>query len=1133
MVIGHNLSSQILPVSFFTGKTCKDLVIELFRPSTLLAVQTPFFIEVLNQDEVPLQLFPELSLKERPSKYSKPDYSLLAVDESRISTFSVFVQPIVSDCEEIPVFPASFELNQELTAKTIMNAIDNSFKMEHTGTTFIGFNETTPVDDILHRAKTQGIQMQCEISDSAKKCISMRRNIIMEIQTTEETYISGLQTIVNVWQPRMTQSGKFTPDELSIMFKHFPVILQYHSTFLQQLKERGCSFSANISDIFLEFASFFKVSIPYISGYERLINLVSNKRKTDRELFILDDGREFSAFLITPVQRMPRYILFLRELMKATPTSHPDYPMLELASKRVQEVTEETDEATRQAANVNEIIELQQALAKPLNIMSPGRTLLKVLSVNKLKRGGKIFLFNDMVLVAIGNKRDMKVIWMGSLIEFKYFSLLCDISFYTQKGKLRSITFGNIVEKQQFLDELENARMKCYPNPAAMFLWTSPFLGKLLPDMKYWASVTFKRKSYFVGGGKMVRYSFRNGAVAVIDTPFTGFSGFTVVFFDKKLYVVGGCESGGDPVSDVWIYDITSRQWSKEKSPLEPRYGHSSVVYNDSMFVFGGRKKKAFFNDLWMYSFATGTWKLLDVSGAPSPRSRHSVSIVGGKMYLYGGESGEELFNDVFVLDLRELSWTKLNIGSTLPKSIGHRLVSIGLLIIFIGGVDELKHDVNYGFVFNTETSQLTQFNNIGNNPSNVVDFGLEFDGEKLLVMFSNSLFCVNLPQSVQEYVQTIETETPSMSQSMTEDSLTDIKSFDTENTAEVNENTETVVDDEETEESISLPQLQNEPSSDSVKPDSSVEPILPPASESEHESVAEAPEEIEIQPEPSPEEEEIVSEQVCRQLEEEEEEDRVEEESENSVQEEEQLMELHEEEEQEEEVTEEPVASEHEPSSVSVSEEWEEPQIPEERGEWFIPGVIDADCHVPGAPEQDVVITLSLKEGATVMVSPKKKPRKPKTRAITPFAKRDFGSSRDVRTFNASRTRNIQSPFTPKLDRGRQQGRVVSPFSRGESSVRTTQKKLDTSSKSEVPVIEALARIRKGSTVKLARIRSNETLQEIRQKIASLFTSIVWNTIEIQCPNGKRQPLTPESLRTALVELKCQHGTYLGLILT
>ena len=32
------------------------------------------------------------------------------------------------------------------------------------------------------------------------------------------------------------------------------------------------------------------------------------------------------AFLIGPVQRLPRYLLLLRDLFKCTPESHPDYP---------------------------------------------------------------------------------------------------------------------------------------------------------------------------------------------------------------------------------------------------------------------------------------------------------------------------------------------------------------------------------------------------------------------------------------------------------------------------------------------------------------------------------------------------------------------------------------------------------------------------------------------------------------------------------------------------------------------------------------------------------------------------------------------------------------------------------------
>ena len=35
-----------------------------------------------------------------------------------------------------------------------------------------------------------------------------------------------------------------------------------------------------------------------------------------------------TSFLITPVQRLPRYLLFLRELHRYTPSDHPDFDHL-------------------------------------------------------------------------------------------------------------------------------------------------------------------------------------------------------------------------------------------------------------------------------------------------------------------------------------------------------------------------------------------------------------------------------------------------------------------------------------------------------------------------------------------------------------------------------------------------------------------------------------------------------------------------------------------------------------------------------------------------------------------------------------------------------------------------------------
>ena len=44
-------------------------------------------------------------------------------------------------------------------------------------------------------------------------------------------------------------------------------------------------------------------------------------------------GLFLDSFLITPVQRIPRYLLLLQEILKKTPDTHPDHEGLKLAVK--------------------------------------------------------------------------------------------------------------------------------------------------------------------------------------------------------------------------------------------------------------------------------------------------------------------------------------------------------------------------------------------------------------------------------------------------------------------------------------------------------------------------------------------------------------------------------------------------------------------------------------------------------------------------------------------------------------------------------------------------------------------------------------------------------------------------------
>lgn len=54
-------------------------------------------------------------------------------------------------------------------------------------------------------------------------------------------------------------------------------------------------------------------------------------------------GRDLPTFLIMPIQRLPRYVLLLGELLKYTPESSPEYSSLSSALAAIKETTEQVN----------------------------------------------------------------------------------------------------------------------------------------------------------------------------------------------------------------------------------------------------------------------------------------------------------------------------------------------------------------------------------------------------------------------------------------------------------------------------------------------------------------------------------------------------------------------------------------------------------------------------------------------------------------------------------------------------------------------------------------------------------------------------------------------------------------------
>ncbi|KAL3201541.1 hypothetical protein MRX96_012576 [Rhipicephalus microplus] len=138
----------------------------------------------------------------------------------------------------------------------------------------------------------------------------------------------------------------------------------------------------------------------------------------------------------------------------------------------------------------------------------------------------------------------------------------------------------------------------------------------------------------------------------------------TVVSWKGKLYVFGGevgfASTGETP---LWIFDTGSSTWRKqsgggERQRPSGRRGHTSVVYNGAMHVFGGYQDlRGSSSQLWAFRLDTEQWELTCGEGGvgdhPPARHNHSCVVHQGAMWIYGGLTDLHERARLLVLPLR------------------------------------------------------------------------------------------------------------------------------------------------------------------------------------------------------------------------------------------------------------------------------------------------------------------------------------------------------------------------------------------------------------------------------------------------------------------------------------------------
>ena len=121
----------------------------------------------------------------------------------------------------------------------------------------------------------------------------------------------------------------------------------------------------------------------------------------------------------------------------------------------------------------------------------------------------------------------------------------------------------------------------------------------------------------------------------------------------NTLFLFGGLQTNNQ--SDLWELEINDKTytWKKRiiKEELNPRFGHTTVLFNDSLYIYGGKfnlKRMKFpLEDFLMYHIPTSTMKIGAFKNIKNLSSRkfleipqrrnHIAQVIGIYMIVHGG----------------------------------------------------------------------------------------------------------------------------------------------------------------------------------------------------------------------------------------------------------------------------------------------------------------------------------------------------------------------------------------------------------------------------------------------------------------------------------------------------------------
>jgi cell division control protein 24 len=233
-------------------------------------------------------------------------------------------------------------------------------------------------------------------------------NILRELIETERKYVNDLETLMT-YKTQLLEQNIINSEDLYMLFPNLDNILDYQRRVLISLEVNGLADPKyqRIGSIFIHAQSFFKLYEPWSIGQKAAIDFISSSPlKQKNSSLIIENDFELQSFLLKPVQRLCKYPLLLKQMVKSTDPALPNYNELMTALEISKKIANDVNENQRRIENVEVLKKLFDKVVdwKGYNVHSFGELLFfdKVIVNDNSKvsdeREFQVYLFENIII---------------------------------------------------------------------------------------------------------------------------------------------------------------------------------------------------------------------------------------------------------------------------------------------------------------------------------------------------------------------------------------------------------------------------------------------------------------------------------------------------------------------------------------------------------------------------------------------------------------------------------------------------------------------------------------------------------------------------------------------------------------